>query len=152
MPAGGPSAETGRTVLRWLRTPRHPNTCLRPAHLEGSPLAPCPWPAVWGQGWAPRSSRVRGPGLPRPDDVGCGLPLLGQQLGVVHDLLQEADHLASELVVGLEVLLGETWRQLWPLLRLPGAGPPVLPHAGGCLPCLPLLWLRGQAPGEPRDP
>lgn len=42
-----------------------------------------------------------------PDDVGRGLPLLGQELGVVHDLLQEADHLASELIVGLKVLWGE---------------------------------------------
>lgn len=51
-------------------------------------------------------SSGQGAGLPVPDDVGCSLPLLGQELRVMHDLLQEADDLAFELIVGLEVLQG----------------------------------------------
>lgn len=39
-----------------------------------------------------------------PDDVGCCLPLLGQQLRVMHHLLQEGDHLGLQLVVRLKVL------------------------------------------------
>ena len=40
-----------------------------------------------------------------PDDVGSGLPLLCEQLRVVHDLLQEADHPELQLRVHLKVLV-----------------------------------------------
>lgn len=39
-----------------------------------------------------------------PDDVGRSLPLLGQQLWVVHDLLQEGNDLCLQLIVCLKVL------------------------------------------------
>lgn len=41
---------------------------------------------------------------PSPYDVGGRFPLLGQELGVMDDLLQEADHPELQLLVGLEVL------------------------------------------------
>jgi hypothetical protein len=73
-----------------------------------------------------------------PDDVGCCLPLLGQELWVVHDLLQEADHLAFELIVGLKVLWEDGMGGVWLLfpscpavlgLARGGAG---VPAHGGC--------------------
>lgn len=79
-----------------------------------------------------------------PDDVGRGLPLLGQQLGVVHDLLQEADHFASELVIGLKVLCGKTRRRLWTLYSGPPAPASGQPHAQGCLP----VFLRPGRAGR----
>lgn len=39
-----------------------------------------------------------------PDDVGCCLSFLCQKLWIMHDLFQEADHLAFELTVGFKVL------------------------------------------------
>lgn len=39
-----------------------------------------------------------------PDDVGRCLSLLCQQLWIMHDLFQEADHLAFELTVAFKVL------------------------------------------------
>lgn len=39
-----------------------------------------------------------------PDDVGCCLSLLCQKFWVMHDLFQEADHLAFKLTVGFKVL------------------------------------------------
>lgn len=43
-----------------------------------------------------------------PDDVGCCFPLLGQQLRVVHHLLQEGNNLRLQLVICLKVLDKDT--------------------------------------------
>lgn len=75
-----------------------------PQAAQGSEILPeQPPEAVLWSGEGPRPA-----GLPQPppDDVGRSLPLLGQELWVMHDLLQEADDLAFELVVGLKVLQG----------------------------------------------
>lgn len=60
--------------------------------------------------------------LPLPDDVGCSLPLLSQELWVMHDLLQEADHLAFELGVGLKVLQEEGMGGLATVFKLSCSG------------------------------
>lgn len=39
-----------------------------------------------------------------PDDVSGCLPLLGQQLWVMHDLLQEGNNLCLQLIVCLKIL------------------------------------------------
>ena len=41
---------------------------------------------------------------PSPYDVGSCFPLLGQELGIVNNLLQKADHSELQLLVGFKVL------------------------------------------------
>lgn len=142
-----PSQCVGRDAPSRARPP--PRHLPRPGPRRGAqPLLETPHRVHPGgsgkqppRAWRSVREKQPPPGSPAPYDVGGCLPLLGQELGIVNDLLQKADHSEFQLLVGFKVLpsrhgpsVNERYRQhrQFPAAPLPARSNPAETRAPRC--------------------